>query len=270
VGFYTTTDHRAPSEMLAFLKDCDERNFVMTAGIDTGAKDSERQDGLISQHAYSLIHVFHTAADVTLLCLRNPWGNDKEWNGDWSDKSDLWEKHPAVAAELGFTPAADGLFWMCYDDFCKSFTTVSICCKSMRAHGKIARKTSHKKMPHPQQPPEMLLHHRSTASALSDDDDDDELVATEIFLTDTVPSPTRPRTVDAKLILTVGTCLALGFAAGAFSRLDVDGACQPPPRSRVGAACADRHAPAPWPRRLGARWRAALEARRWPRLLEIA
>ena len=29
VGFYTTTDHRAPSEMLAFLKDCDERNFVM-------------------------------------------------------------------------------------------------------------------------------------------------------------------------------------------------------------------------------------------------
>jgi hypothetical protein len=23
---------------------------------------------------------------IKLVELRNPWGNDKEWNGDWSDK----------------------------------------------------------------------------------------------------------------------------------------------------------------------------------------
>ena len=47
-----------------------------------------REDGLVEAHAYSLLH----AVDVEghqLLFLRNPWGNDKRWNGRWSDGDEV-------------------------------------------------------------------------------------------------------------------------------------------------------------------------------------
>jgi len=55
-----------------------------------------KQAGLVDFHAYSLIG----AAEITTkdkkkvrLCLiRNPWGK-KEWTGDWSDNSPLWDDH---------------------------------------------------------------------------------------------------------------------------------------------------------------------------------
>jgi len=50
--------------------------------------------GLVDAHAYSLI----SAKEIKLqngrtqrLCLvRNPWGK-REWTGDWSDQSPLWD-----------------------------------------------------------------------------------------------------------------------------------------------------------------------------------
>jgi len=49
--------------------------------------------GLVGSHVYGIIAIKETTDgygnDLKLLCIRNPYGNH-EWNGDWSDKSELW------------------------------------------------------------------------------------------------------------------------------------------------------------------------------------
>ena len=53
--------------------------------------------GLVDAHAYSLISAQEIkvprslGSRVRLVKVRNPWGK-KEWGGDWSDKSKLWDK----------------------------------------------------------------------------------------------------------------------------------------------------------------------------------
>lgn len=55
--------------------------------------EAETREGLIRGHAYSITRVtyvdIHTPGrqgKIPLLRLRNPWGNEAEWNGPWSDK----------------------------------------------------------------------------------------------------------------------------------------------------------------------------------------
>ena len=80
--------------------------------------------GLACGHAYSLITV--TEYKGNQLCMiRNPWGNDKEWNGDWSDKSSKWSADAKKA--VGWYDGEDGTFWMCWKDVCKWFTSASVC-----------------------------------------------------------------------------------------------------------------------------------------------
>lgn len=55
--------------------------------------------------------------------LRNPWGKF-EWQGDWSDESDLWTEE--LREELGFTNEDDGLFWMSLDDMAQYFGRVQL------------------------------------------------------------------------------------------------------------------------------------------------
>ena len=50
-------------------------------------------NGLVQGHAY----IVTKAAEVVLngrthrlMRLYNPWGNDVEWNGEWSDRSSSW------------------------------------------------------------------------------------------------------------------------------------------------------------------------------------
>jgi hypothetical protein len=51
--------------------------------------------GLVAGHAYSLTNVVvATTADeeeIGLIRIRNPWGNEVEWNGPWSDGSQEWD-----------------------------------------------------------------------------------------------------------------------------------------------------------------------------------
>lgn len=57
--------------------------------------------GLVGSHAYSIINLYEIVhpikGEVTLLKLRNPWGR-KEWQGDWSEDSNLWT--PELRAKL--------------------------------------------------------------------------------------------------------------------------------------------------------------------------
>lgn len=119
------------------LRESDDKNYLMAASIGGGANgiENKRADGLIEGHAYSLIRVreipLEGGTSARLLMLRNPYGNQEEWNGPWGDKSELWKKHNQVARAVGFSPKADGLFWMAWDDFSACFNQIEICRKEM-------------------------------------------------------------------------------------------------------------------------------------------
>jgi len=48
------------------------------------ASGADGVDGLISGHAYSIIHYFQND-EKRLVKIRNPWGTG-EWTGDWSKR----------------------------------------------------------------------------------------------------------------------------------------------------------------------------------------
>jgi len=93
--------------------------------------------GLVEGHAYSFIAVreIKTRKKTLKLCkIRNPHG-ETEWTGKWSDQSDIWKQHPNIAKELRFKPKDDGSFWMSFRDFAQSFSTLSVCKRSMPLDG---------------------------------------------------------------------------------------------------------------------------------------
>jgi len=69
---------------------------------------------------------------LRLVKLRNPWGNEKEWNGAWSDGSSEWTSYPMVAQVVDYKASADGIFWMAFDDFARIFEWAMVHKKTMR------------------------------------------------------------------------------------------------------------------------------------------
>ncbi|KAJ9442516.1 Calpain-type cysteine protease DEK1 [Diplonema papillatum] len=82
--------------------------------------------GLITEHCYSLITCMVTKNGGHKLCMiRNPWGNEKEWKGKWSDNDASWT--PALKKECNFEAEDDGTFWMAWEDAQQWFNNVSVC-----------------------------------------------------------------------------------------------------------------------------------------------
>ncbi|XP_040006964.1 calpain-1 catalytic subunit-like [Xiphias gladius] len=87
--------------------------------------------GLVDAHAYSVTavtEVEYYGSKVKLVRVMNPWGT-QEWNGKWSDKSDMWNKVRPEDREKCFD-RDDGEFWMELEDFCHYFSMMSICCEN--------------------------------------------------------------------------------------------------------------------------------------------
>lgn len=100
---------------------------IIGAGIHTekleDVTDEElTQKGLITVHSYLLLKT-KQYDNKNFLCLRNPWG-DHEWNGDWSDHSNLWT--PELKEGVGMNPCEDGTFWMIDHDFFRYFTEIDV------------------------------------------------------------------------------------------------------------------------------------------------
>eukprot|EP00591_Stephanopyxis_turris_P006129 CAMPEP_0195522422 /NCGR_PEP_ID=MMETSP0794_2-20130614/20596_1 /TAXON_ID=515487 /ORGANISM="Stephanopyxis turris, Strain CCMP 815" /LENGTH=415 /DNA_ID=CAMNT_0040652179 /DNA_START=282 /DNA_END=1529 /DNA_ORIENTATION=+ len=144
-GFRKTNEVYSNENLWTLLKKYDKQKALMSGSIGktdygkfSGPNGEQllEGEGLVAGHAYSLI----AAIEVTdgprigggkkekfrLLQLRNPWGTF-EWKGDWSDKSDLWNKHPYVKKALNFVDADDGAFWISFEDFSSVYTRVNIC-----------------------------------------------------------------------------------------------------------------------------------------------
>ena len=83
--------------------------------------------GLISCHAYTIIKIYdkkYQGKHYQLVKLRNPWG-EKEFNGDWSDKSSKWTEDLKKLFEFN-TIKDDGIFYMSYEDFLYYFKILEI------------------------------------------------------------------------------------------------------------------------------------------------
>ncbi|XP_041826934.1 calpain-1 catalytic subunit-like [Melanotaenia boesemani] len=87
-------------------------------------------NGLVPSHAYAVTGVKQMMSQgmpVDLVRLWNPWGKG-EWNGDWSDKSQLWHTVSPQDREMCLSICEDGEFWMTMEDFCKFYSDLDICC----------------------------------------------------------------------------------------------------------------------------------------------
>jgi len=92
--------------------------------IELDYPDSSGQAGLVPQHAYSILEA-KEVNDRKFVVIRNPWGEQGEWQGDWSDGSKLWT--PEWMKALGHTFGNDGRFIMEYKDFLKTWQTIDRC-----------------------------------------------------------------------------------------------------------------------------------------------
>ena len=131
VKFFGTHEKYDSDKMFDIFKEYDSQYSVLAAYI---ANNSEwkQSNGLIAGHAYSIIRV-EEIGNNKLLQLRNPWGKF-EWNGDWSDKSGLWNIHKYTKLRLNPSDKNDGVFWINWFDFQSIFTDVDICHRSTGIH----------------------------------------------------------------------------------------------------------------------------------------
>uniref|UniRef100_A0A7S4FWH8 Calpain catalytic domain-containing protein n=1 Tax=Eutreptiella gymnastica TaxID=73025 RepID=A0A7S4FWH8_9EUGL len=82
--------------------------------------------GLFKGHAYSVL-TMHTCSDgQAFVRVRNPWGNDAEWKGAYSDGSPEWDQNPLYKRELNPEFKDDGAFWMKWEDFSIIFTDIDV------------------------------------------------------------------------------------------------------------------------------------------------
>ncbi|TGZ63818.1 hypothetical protein CRM22_006700 [Opisthorchis felineus] len=126
---------KAPPDLFRIMERAHCRSSLMACSIDATPEqvESEGPYGLILGHAYSVTDVRtvssrEPAKQVRLIRLRNPWGNDREWYGPWSDKSNEWNAiSVSERKRIGLVFDNDGEFWMSYEDFVRYFSRLEFC-----------------------------------------------------------------------------------------------------------------------------------------------
>ena len=110
----------------------DDTNYIMGAGT-TGASDADSTDGIVDNHAYSVLECLNDVAgtEVDLIKVRNPWGKGEIQNGEWDDDGPGWEQYPQIKELLNPVKADDGIFWMSKKEFFEYFVTLYLCAKDM-------------------------------------------------------------------------------------------------------------------------------------------
>lgn len=129
--------NKAPPNLFSILLKAFQRWSLMSCSIepDPNIVEMELPNGLIRGHAYSITKVKLVEIEtprmkgrIPLLRVRNPWGNECEWKGAWSDRSREWSLiSDDEKQELGLKFAADGEFWISFKDFQANFDRIEIC-----------------------------------------------------------------------------------------------------------------------------------------------
>ena len=113
-------------EIVKHLQAADKNASIISCS--TTSKEKVDSVGLINGYTYNMLDFYHVEKSdgnkEYLFKLRNPWSKG-EWNGDWSDKSSLWDDK--TKSQVNFKDKEDGIFFMNDNDFFKYFTHVEIC-----------------------------------------------------------------------------------------------------------------------------------------------
>lgn len=95
------------------------------------ANEMQTPNGLVRGHAYIITKLaeIEVKGDLhKIMRIYNPWGNDVEWKGEWSDKSSIWRQIDNEVKELlELKIENDGEFWMSYKDWVQNFDMCQIC-----------------------------------------------------------------------------------------------------------------------------------------------
>ncbi|XP_042517382.1 calpain-type cysteine protease DEK1-like [Macadamia integrifolia] len=109
------------SQLLRFKQE----GFLLGAGSPSGSDVHISSSGIVQGHAYSLLQVKEVDGHK-LVQIRNPWANEVEWNGPWSDSSPEWTDR--LKYKLKHVPQSkDGIFWMSWQDFQIHFRSIYVC-----------------------------------------------------------------------------------------------------------------------------------------------
>ena len=100
---------------------------MLTVGSKIFKTDIEK--GIPGSHAFTVLDTRELSLEnskIRLIQLRNPWGDDTEWKGEWGNKSQ--ELTPRVKAILGYEPKiGNGIFWIKNTDFEQYFDQICCC-----------------------------------------------------------------------------------------------------------------------------------------------
>lgn len=119
--FDEDTDEKEVWEKIQY---CDKESYIMVCG-SRGSDERRTEFGIIQGHAYTIINA-HLIRGEKVLEMRNPWGDENEWNGRWSDSSNEWSESLRRQYKM-VDSAPDGRFFMPYDQFLRYFDQLSVC-----------------------------------------------------------------------------------------------------------------------------------------------
>ncbi|OVA06359.1 Peptidase C2 [Macleaya cordata] len=109
------------SQLLRFKQE----GFLLGAGSPSGSDVHVSSSGIVQGHAYSVLQVREVDGHK-LVQVRNPWANEVEWNGPWSDSSPEWTDR--MKHKVKHVPQSkEGIFWMSWQDFQIHFRSIYVC-----------------------------------------------------------------------------------------------------------------------------------------------
>ncbi|XP_070839561.1 calpain-1 catalytic subunit-like [Chaetodon trifascialis] len=130
----TYTLSKSPSDLWDIMDRAFQCRTMMGCCSFSGDKGKQifEQLGVVDGHAFAVTKVKRVESEgtsVNLVRIWNPWG-EKEWSGDWSDKSDLWTTVSEEDRDECLKVRDDGEFWIKMEDFRQYFEDMDICCNS--------------------------------------------------------------------------------------------------------------------------------------------
>ena len=88
---------RTEQDLFSLVNKAMLRSCLVSCSIRTNSNEqveTKLDNGLIAGHAYTVtdarrVHL-RRHGTLDMVRVRNPWGNEREWKGDWSDNSPQW------------------------------------------------------------------------------------------------------------------------------------------------------------------------------------